>query len=379
MIKVAVSKVDSFDYTYSDVEKAMNEALALIGGIEKYINLGERVLIKPNMLEAVDKGTGVTTHPEVVRAVIREVRKAGGVPVLGDSPAMGHTVRTAEKTGILAVCREEDVPVLPFEELVEISSPMGIRIKKFTLAKELTEVDKVISVAKMKTHSFTGITGAIKNLFGFVVGTDKAQFHLRMQRRQDFAAMLVDLAQTVKPVLFIVDGIVGMEGHGPRNGDPIKVGVMLAGDNGFAVDMVMARVMGFVPERLPVNALALEKGLVPAFKEIEVAGSGKEVVVPFKPSRNIEALEDRIPSFIARLGRRQLTAKPLIEEHCVGCGRCAEHCPPKAMRVENGKVKINYKKCIRCYCCQELCPQNAVKLEEGMTLRLAKKLLKTFG
>lgn len=66
MTKVAVANVGGYDYNYSDVEKAMNEALALIGGIEKYINPGERVLIKPNMLEAVDKGTGVTTHPSVV-------------------------------------------------------------------------------------------------------------------------------------------------------------------------------------------------------------------------------------------------------------------------------------------------------------------------
>lgn len=95
MEKVAVVKVDSYDYNSDDVEKGINEVLDLIGGIEKYINPGERVLIKPNMLEAVPKELSVTTHPEVVRAVIREVKKAGGVPVLGDSPAMGHTVRTA--------------------------------------------------------------------------------------------------------------------------------------------------------------------------------------------------------------------------------------------------------------------------------------------
>lgn len=85
-------------------------------------------------------------------------------------------------------------------------------------------------------------------------------------------------------------------------------------------------------------------------------------------------MEDRVPKWMADLGRNQLTARPKIDADCKGCGRCAVHCPPKAMTIVNGKVRIDYDKCIRCYCCQELCPEDAVRLEEGRLLKLARRL-----
>ena len=369
-----VAAVGVKSYRQEEVQTGLAEALALIGGVAAFIELGDRVLIKPNMLEALSPDKAVTTHPEVVRAVIREVKKAGGLPLVGDSPAMGNTVKTAQQTGILQVCRDEGVPLAPFQEAVEFPLETGRTVKKFTLAKELADADKVISLAKMKTHSFTGVTGGIKNLFGFVVGTQKAQFHLRMQRRSDFAAMLLDLAAVVKPVLYIVDGITAMEGAGPRNGTPIHAGVIIVGENGFAVDMVMTDMMGFDPESLPVAVKALKAGLVPPFSSIEVCGSAQSLTMRFKAPRNLEALEDRIPKWAADFGQRQLTAKPVIQDRCTGCGRCADHCPPKAMTMGERKMAIDDAACIRCYCCQEVCPHDAVSLEEGLLLKTVKRL-----
>lgn len=368
-----VASVKVTQYDRYEVQAGIQDALNLIGGIDRFVQQGEIVLIKPNMLEALPPEKAVTTHPEVVRAVIKEVKKAGGIPVVGDSPAMGNTRKTAKETGILQVCLEEGVELLSFQVARDFFIEDGYTVKKFSLATELGEVDKVVSLAKMKTHSFTGITGGVKNLFGFVVGTEKAQFHLRMQRRSDFAAMLVDLARLIKPALFIVDGIVGMEANGPRNGQPINAGVILAGENGFAVDMAMTAIMGFHPENLPVTAKALELGLAPAFSALEMIGSAKDLRLQFKAPKNLEALEDRIPKWAADLGQRQLTAKPVITGNCVGCARCVAHCPPKAMIVMNGKVEIDHRKCIRCYCCQEVCPHNAVDLQEGALLRLVKR------
>lgn len=371
MNKVAAVKV--VHYTpYEAVEQGVREALELLGGLQQLIKHGDTVLLKPNMLEALPPEKAVTTHPEVVRAVIREVKKAGGIPVVGDSPAMGNTRKTAKETGIMQVCLEEGAEILPFQTAGEFFLEDGHVVKKFSLAKELGEVDKVISLAKMKTHSFTGVTGGIKNLFGFVIGAEKAQFHLRLQRRGHFAAMLVDLARLVKPTLFVIDGVVGMEANGPRNGQPINSGVILAGENGFAVDMVMTDIMGFNPETLPVTAKALELGLVPSYSAIQILGSAKDLRLQFKAPENLEALEDRIPKWAASLGQRQLTARPIINNACVGCGRCVAHCPPGAMAVRGSKVEINHSQCIRCYCCQEVCPHNAVDLHEGLLLRMVK-------
>lgn len=373
MPKVAAVKAASYDTQI--VEQALSELLAHLGGIKAFIQPGDKVLVKPNMLEAVDEDKAVTTHAEVVRAVLREVKRQGGTAIVGDSPGTAGTLKVAERCGIAAVCREEGVALVPFEDTVELPYPEGVTVKKFVLAQPLAEVDKVISVAKMKTHTFMGVTGATKNLFGLVVGMQKAQFHFRMQERREFASMLVDLGCLVKPVLSIVDGIVGMEGNGPRNGVPKPAGVLLAGDNCFAVDVVMTGMMGFKPERLPLTRLALERGLTPDFSGIDLVGSAKDLQLNFVEPRSLLALNDRIPRWAAAFGRNHLTARPEIDRTCITCGRCVAHCPPQAMKIVDGKACINYERCIRCYCCQELCPADAVHLEEGVWLRLARRFL----
>ncbi|MDR7868434.1 MAG: DUF362 domain-containing protein [Sporomusaceae bacterium] len=372
-MKVAAVKVDS--YTYEEVERGLNEALGLIGGIERFVAPGDKVLVKPNMLEGLPPEKAVTTHPEVLRALLLAVRAGGAKPFVGDSPGTTGTLKAAEKCGLAAVCRELAVPLVPFDATVDIPYPAGATVQKFALATPFAAADKVISLAKMKTHTFMGITGAAKNMFGFIVGMRKAQFHLRMQARPEFAAMLIDLASLVKPALSIIDGIVGMEGNGPRNGRPVNAGVILAGADCFAVDLVMAEIMGFDPARLPLVALALERGLTPPLAGIELIGSASGVRRKFVPPRSMLTLADRIPGWAAELGRSQLTARPEIGDTCIGCGRCAAHCPPGAMTVVNDKVRIDYDKCIRCYCCQEHCPADAVYLEEGHMLKLAKRFL----
>ena len=370
-----VAAVQVGTYEYERVELGLRTAIAHVGGLEQYVMPGDRVLLKPNMLEGVPPKKAVTTHPEIMRALIRMVQEAGAVAVVGDSPGVSSTLKAAGKCGILAVCRSEGADLEAFDETVEIAHPQGRVVKKFTLAKQLTAVDKVISVAKMKTHTFMGITGATKNLFGFIVGMQKAQFHLRLQARQEFAGMLIDLAGAVRPVLSIVDGITGMEGNGPRNGKPLHAGVLLAGADCLAVDMTMAQMMGFRPEDIPLLALALERGVAPSLAAIERVGSARDTRHAFLPPRTLTSLEDRVPRWAARLGRSQLTARPDTASNCISCGRCVNHCPPQAMELTDGRVTIDYERCIRCYCCQELCPANAVMLSEGKLLKMLRPFL----
>ncbi|GMA98936.1 DUF362 domain-containing protein [Pelosinus sp. IPA-1] len=371
MAKVAAIKAETYDEQV--VELAMQTLLDELGGISEFIKPGDKVLIKPNMLEGLPPDKAVTTHPEIVRAMINQVKGAGGIPLVGDSPGVSSTLKVAEKCGILRVCQQEDVELIPFNDKVEVPFAQGTTVKKFVLAKAYSQVDKVISLAKMKTHSFMGVTGGVKNLFGLMVGTDKAQFHLRMKKRSDFAGMLVDLAQVVKPVLYIVDGIIGMEGHGPRNGKPKQANILLGGTNGFAVDLVMAEVMGYKGETMPVAAKALSLGLSPRMKDIEVVGSGRNIRLEFAKPRNLESLDNKLPAPVVDFFQNQLTARPVIVDCCIACGRCAAHCPPEAIRMMDNKAVIDYQKCIRCYCCQELCPADAVKLQNGLLLKLIRR------
>ena len=372
MTKVAVVKVNS--YNYNEVEGGLKEALDLLGGITAFVKPGNRVLIKPNMVDGLTPDKAATTHPEFVRAVICAVREIGATPVVGDSPGVLSCQRAAEKCGILAVCQEENVELLPFKEITELTYPSGKIIKKASVAQDLLTIDKVISLAKMKTHTLMGVTGAVKNLFGVIVGPHKAQYHLRMRKRSDFAAMLVELNEMVKPVLYLVDGIIGMEGDGPRNGKPIGTGIIIAGTNGYAVDLVMADKMGFPAEKMPVSVQALLRGLSPRLTDIEVVGSGKAEQFNYLEPRTLEFLDGRLPSWLVNFGQNQLTARPISTDICTACGRCIRHCPPQAMSVDKGKVQIDYDLCIRCYCCQELCPNDAIRLQDGMLLSLVKRI-----
>lgn len=127
--------------------------------------------------------------------------------------------------------------------------------------------------------------------------------------------------------------------------------------------------MGFDAQSLPVAVKALAQGLVSPLADIELRGSAVGLRLQFKAPKNLAALEDTIPPWVARLARRHLTAIPLIRENCLNCGRCLRHCPPRAISAPAGKARIDYAKCIRCYCCQELCPHDAVHLREGLLLR----------
>jgi uncharacterized protein (DUF362 family)/ferredoxin-like protein FixX len=372
-MKVAVERAEN--YQIENVDRAINNAVDFIGGWEKYIKKGDKVLIKPNLLTAALPQKAVTTHPEVVRSVIKAVKKLGAKPFVADSPGVSNVKKTAEKTGILQVCQEEKTPFIFWEKSKIYPCREGKFVKHFELADTISDFDKIISVAKMKTHVFMGVTGAVKNLFGCIVGTNKARFHLRMQKHADFAHVMVDLYYTVKPTLNIIDGISGMEGQGPMSGDIVNSKLVIVSEDGFAADLVMADKMGFNAENMPIAAAAIEEQRSVHLKDIEVVGSGKDIKFAFKRPHTYESMQDTyVPKFILKLGQNQLTSKPVINKNCVGCRRCEHHCPPKAINIKAQRAVIDYHKCIRCYCCQELCEHQAVDLKDGWILALLKKL-----
>lgn len=101
--------------------------------------------------------------------------------------------------------------------LVEIPYPQGKILKNIKTIQPIIEADKIINVPKIKTHVMTIYTGAVKNLFGIVPGNYKAQYHLKFGDIRDFSDMLIDLCQFAKPVLTVMDAVIGMEGYGPSN------------------------------------------------------------------------------------------------------------------------------------------------------------------
>jgi uncharacterized protein (DUF362 family)/Pyruvate/2-oxoacid:ferredoxin oxidoreductase delta subunit len=351
---------------------AVKRAVDLLGGIETFIKPGQRVLIKPNMLKASHPDSAVTTHPEMLRAVITLVRDAGARSIAGDSPGIGDLRRVAERSGILAVLDEEGVPLTDLSEAVTIKN--SGRFQRFEIARVTQEADAIINLPKLKTHGMTVLTGAVKNLFGCVPGKRKVQWHFNTGvDHEAFVLMLVELAALLRPRLTIMDAIIGMEGNGPGSGDPRMVGVVLAGSDPVAVDVVAGAVVGVSPGALPVIAAAAKARIgTSSLDQVRIVGDalGEVVMRDFRlPPR--EHTEWTIPEWARKRLKEALTTRPVIDpESCVRCGICEGHCPQRAISSASPRLTIDYRRCIRCFCCQEFCPQGAISVGKGWALRI---------
>ena len=324
-------------YQRREVEAAVGQAMSLLGGFSAFVSAGDKVLVKPNLLVSGAPDKAITTHPEVVRAVILGCQAVGAEVWVGDSPGFGDPARVAERSGIMAVCRETGARFVPLSEGVPVPCPEGKVAKSFLLARPVMEADKVISVAKLKTHGLMLYSGAVKNLYGTIAGLEKMRLHATYQSPAQFGRMLLDLYGAVRPALSILDGVVAMEGPGPRTGDPRPVGLILAGASGLDVDLAAADVIGVPPSDIPLLAAWAEREpeMVSA-RGLEVLGVplAEARVAGFRIPEHLHATN--LPRWLEDLTRSYAIARPLvIPDLCVACGICRDACPagPSALRT----------------------------------------------
>ncbi len=367
---VALVKCDSYDSAL--VEKKVREAVLLLGGIEKFIKPGSRVLVNPNLLTPNTPDTAVDTHPEVVRAVIRILKDINAKIYLGDSPSAfyGDRVQIEEiwnNSGMKKVAEEEGV------ELVEFSGSYWD--KKFPLTTWLKEVDYLISVPKFKTHNLMILTGAIKNLYGLIPGVHKIELHKQHHRPKCFARTLVDLFEIVAPQLTIVDGITAIEGEGPGSRGNIRnPGLVIAGHDCVSIDSILAMIMGLGPEDILTTQQAAARNLGNSkLENIQILGEQLDVFKskPFELPQTY--LTTKFPYLIVKLFATLVRFYPEIDPKiCDDCGACVKVCPQKIMISKKGRVYIKYSKCISCFCCQEVCPHAAIGTKKSLLAKLLK-------
>lgn len=240
---VAIVRCDTYDR--DTVHAAVGRGLELMGGAGQFVlRDGERIVLKPNLLVGSAPESSVTTHPSVFEAVASHLKDAGAELSFGDSPGFGKTEGAARRSGIMEVAERLGVPVADFAEGRQISFPEGAIIKQWYLANGALDADGIVSLPKMKTHALTRITGAVKNMFGCVPGIRKGEFHARMSDVDRFSQMLVDLNRALPARLHVMDGVVAMEGNGPRSGDPRPMNVLLLSSDPVALDATFARMIG---------------------------------------------------------------------------------------------------------------------------------------
>jgi len=374
--RVAVVRCNS----YSKVKTALMSAMEYLGGLNQFCKPDQHLLLKPNLLLGDNPIKGTATHPAFFAAV-SEVLKTEGVNLYyGDSPAVGTPEMAVRNSGLSAVADVQGIELVDFVNVRDISNPEGQLIKQFRLAQGLEGMDGIINLPKMKTHGLMRLTGAVKNLFGCLPGVQKAAFHARLKNEFFFAEMLVDLAELLKPRLHIIDGVLGMEGNGPRNGEMRPIGVILVSTNPHALDHCFAQIINLDPNLVPTLQVAQSRSLYNP-EEIEILGEpiSAFVIEDFNVNRS-KASTTGTQKFYMNLFRDLATRKPVInEEKCTKCGRCVRVCPakPKALRFSNGREQspgYAYEHCIRCYCCQEVCPDEAIYIKTPFLGRLIEKI-----
>jgi len=378
MLKSTVALVRCDTYDNQQVYEAVAAGLDLLGGISSFVKPGEKIVIKPNVLFGVNPQKCVTTHPSVFKAVGAILKQAGVTMYCGDSSGFGKCEGNMRRAHLKPVADELGIKLVDFDNGRDVAHREALLNKRFVLANGVLESDGVISLPKLKTHGLTRFTGAVKNQFGCVPGFLKSQFHVKMPDPHEFATMLVDLTSLIRPRLYIMDGIMAMEGNGPRSGKPRKLGVLLFSSDPVALDAIACKIIDLDPAFVPTSEPGERAGLgTYHYENIEVVG---ENVASFV-DRDFDVV--RKPPVVMPKGalrtflKNRLCPRPAIDETvCTNCGTCVEVCPvrPKAVNRHSGDEAepptFKYDRCIRCYCCQELCPEGAVTIKDTLLGKL---------
>ena len=334
-----------------------------------------KIVIKPNLVMAKSPDFPATTHPLVVKAVIRWLREQG-IQHITIAESSGGLYNAESMKHVYHVCGMDTLGEgaelnMDFSAQT-VNCPAGFKNHSFHLITPIVGADYIINICKLKTHAMTGYSGGIKNLFGTIPGLEKPQMHYRWPEIEDFSNMLLELAQTVAPNLTVIDAIDAMEGNGPTGGTSHPLHMLLAAKDFYTQDCFAAKLMGLEPTEIAMLRQALERGLAHPEDLTLVGDTVPEGLSPFQKPDTIKLdFTNGVPKFLRKpfmfVASRLLKSYPqLTPEKCVGCGKCAESCPAHVIKIENRKAKFRRKGCISCFCCQEMCPMKAISVKKAL-------------
>jgi len=319
------------------------------------------ILIKPNLLSASPPEKAVTTNPEFTKIVINILKKYTDAELcMGDSPGanFGKYEHVLEVTGMQKVADDTGVKIVRVESFPPVTKD------GFTYSSLADEPDIILNLAKLKTHSLTGLTLAVKNLFGLIPGTAKVGYHRDYPVDEELADRLYKFFALLNDkTLNIIDGVVGMEGDGPSKGTPLELGIAAASSDAVGLDITVTRMIGLKDDFCLTTKAALTGGYDPSHIEVPKANIS---LVKLPMSKKMY-----LPPFIKAIVAKQVYVKPVVlNEPCIKCMLCKKSCPVDAISLVDGYPFVDKQKCIECFCCHEVCESDAVGLQRSWLHKL---------
>jgi len=389
-LKTSVVSARCSSYEPNDVDSALERALSHFD-LASIIKPGSKVFIKINHLGHHPIESAVNTHPNVAYAVAKLISRFTPDITVGDGlEKPGH--EHFQLSGYLDAFRDSpfELANLMGRRYVEAKVKNPLILKSVAFASAAIETDVLITVPKMKAHMLSFMTGAVKNHYGFLPLKLRKNLHKEYADLEEFCKALVDIYSIKIPQLVIMDAVVALEGYGPsRGGRPRRVDAIIAGTDAVAVDVVASHMMDFDPMDIDTTRFASQARLgvseVCEIKHIREEGV-PEIVSGFAhpvSSMLIKRVIERSPSFIrGALGwlLQNLKEVPVVvKAKCIGCGKCALHCPMQAIEIIDRCAAIEAKNCIHCFCCQEFCESDAISLRHNLIGKVIVGMARSFA
>ena len=366
----------------------IGEAMQAIGLTPLMLN-GKRIAVKPNLVIRKDPSIAATTNPVFLDAFLTWLESFCEPKdlILAESSGGPYTEASLRavyrECGIQRAVETHSIRLNYDVSSKSVSAPSGKACRQFDLITPIEEADVIFNLSKLKSHSLTRMSGAVKNTFGCIPGLTKFEYHARFPKNDLFQTMLVDLSDLLhssRTVIDLQDAIIGMEGNGPTAGTPRKIGVVLCSRNPFCLDRIAEAILG-CPGETGMLKEASERGFCPERAD-EVVSFGADwhqyVLSDFKAPDSRVSLSSAL-SWLPNLFGGKVYAwfepRPVIRKKtCVGCGDCARSCPVHTITMvpdRKGKrhARINPDSCIRCFCCQELCPFRSIDIRKNPVLK----------
>ncbi|OHD27562.1 MAG: hypothetical protein A2Y34_13920 [Spirochaetes bacterium GWC1_27_15] len=335
------------------------------------IKQGSNVLLKPNIVSQNTAKQATITHFGFVESLCILLKNKNCNIIIGESSAYyqkNYTDGSFITSGIKKIAQKYNAKIVSFEkeELKLYTNENNKVLKDVLLTKWIEKVDYIINLPKLKTHSYMKLSCGVKNLFGFVPGGTKMEYHFLNGYTKDiFGDKLCDIFNIIRPSLTIMDGIISLEGEGPSAmGTPKDTKLIAISKNPYAMDFIVSKIIGYNPEEITYLKKGIERNfLIPS--NIKILGNYSNDNLPFiffkKPKEALEHPKEKNSFY------KILRVCPIIKENlCRNCMQCVNICPLKAITKSNPPI-IDTSQCLNCYNCFYNCPYKAIKLK-GTTL-----------